>query len=738
MTIFYNKKTQEFHLYNSFISYIFCVLPNGHLGHLYYGKKINPKESYRHFNEGEYRSLTAYLSEDDSPFSLQHTRQEYPCFGSGDYASSAFTIRSEDGSTLSDFKIIGHDIQSGKPSLEGLPATYVEQDDEAQTLVVHLKDDVTETLLDLFYTIYEDRPVITRHASFKQVGQQKIILEKALSMSLDLRDDNYKWLHLDGAWGRERHLHCRPLDQGCQSIYSNKGASSSEHNPFMALLDPHANENQGEVLGFSLVYSGNFRGQIDVSPFQEARINLGIHPDHFSWPLSQGESFTTPEVVLVYSDQGLNKMSQIYHELYRQRLARGKWRDRLRPVLLNNWEAMTFDFDEDRILKLAKEAANVGVELFVLDDGWFGQRNSDRAGLGDWTVNREKLPNDLTGLISSIHELGMKFGLWIEPEMVNKDSDFYREHPDWIFHHPNRSTSHGRYQYTLNLAHEEVYQSIYQQLHHLLSEYEIDYIKWDMNRYMTEVYSIYDRPEQQGQLYHRYILNLYRLYDALINEFPEILFESCSSGGGRFDPAMLYYAPQAWTSDNSDAIERLKIQYGTSVVYPLSSMGCHVSEVPNQQVQRNTPLATRANVAYFGSFGYELDLSTLSENEKQKVAAQIAFYKANRSIFQQGQFTRLLSPFETDVTAWQVLSSDGSKGFVGYYRTLVSSNQGRRRLLLKNLQEDAFYQVNEGSIFSGATLMYAGLVISQNDFSEGLSDFSSLLISLKRVDKPSL
>ncbi|EFR43871.1 alpha-galactosidase [Streptococcus pseudoporcinus] len=732
MSIKFKPKTKEFHLYNQEVSYIFCVLSNGQLGHLYYGKRINPDESYLQFIEGEYRSLTSFVSEENSTFSLQHTRQEYPSFGTGDYADAAFMIKTKDGSRLSDFKFYDFKIQKGKPTLEGLPSTYVDSDEEAETLTIQLRDDYSQTLLELTYTIYENRPVITRHARFEQLGDEVIVLEKALSMSLDLLDSDFKCLHLDGAWGRERHVNVLPLKQGCHSIYSLKGASSAEHNPFLALLRGSANENFGEVFGFSLVYSGNFIGQIDVSPYDEARINFGIHPENFEWLLSKGDSFMTPEVVMVYSDCGLNGMSQTFHSLFRQRLVRGKWRDRLRPVLLNNWEAMTFDFDEKRILTLAKEAASVGIELFVMDDGWFGKRNSDRSGLGDWTVNHEKLPHGLTGLIESIHEMGMSFGLWIEPEMVNKDSDLYREHPDWIFHHPERNTSHGRFQYTLNLANEAVYQNIYQQLHHLLANHEIDYIKWDMNRYMSEVFSPLHSSQQQGELSHRYILNLYRLYDALTSEFPNVLFESCSSGGGRFDPAMLYYAPQTWTSDNSDAIERLKIQYGTSMVYPLSSMGCHVSEVPNQQVQRITPLSTRANVAYFGSFGYELDLSTLSNDEKKAITNQIAFYKNYRHVFQRGEFTRLISPFESKVTAWQVMSEDGNQGFVAFYRTMVTSNEGRQRLMLQNLQPEAIYKINHSKNYSGATLMNAGLVIDKEAFVEGLRDFTSLLISIEK------
>ncbi|MDV5972559.1 Bifunctional alpha-galactosidase/sucrose kinase AgaSK [Streptococcus canis] len=733
MTIIFKKKSKEFHIYNDKISYVICVLPNGHIGNLYFGKRLSQQDSYLHLLEGRHRAMTSYVYEDDENFSLQHTRQEYACYGTGDFSLPAFEIKQADGSLLSNFVFEDYRIFSGKPTLEGLPATYVEKESEATSLEIQLIDKVSETRLFLLYTIYENLAAVTRSARFEQLGQQEIRLTRALSLTLDLPDKHYDWLHLDGAWSRERHLVRTPLSQGCQSVYSLKGASSSEHNPFLALLRPNADEHQGEVLGFSLVYSGNFLAQIDVTPYQQTRVSLGIHPEHFEWRLAQGNHFQTPEVVIGYSEEGLNGLSQIYHNLYQKRLARGYWRDKERPILLNNWEAMTFDFDEERILKLAQQAADVGVELFVMDDGWFGARDNDQAGLGDWKVNLNKLPNGLTGVIAKVHEMGMSFGLWIEPEMVNKDSDLYRQHPDWIFHHPHRSQSHGRHQFTLDLSREEVFQNIYQQLYDLLSQHDIDYIKWDMNRYMTEVFSLTQANDRQGEIFHRYILNLYRLFDRLTSQFPKILFESCSSGGARFDPGLLYYAPQVWTSDDSDAIERLKIQYGTSIVYPLSTMGCHVSEVPNQQVSRLTPLETRANVAYFGAFGYELDLSELTTTELHEVKEQIAFYKRARKTFQYGRFTRLMSPFEDSSTAWQVMSESQEELFVGFYRSLIMANEGNQRLYLKGLDETATYQVNNQAVYSGSSLMYAGLPIASEDFPTGLKDFASILYRIQKL-----
>lgn len=733
MGIIFKEKEKEFHLFNNNISYILSILPNGHISNLYFGKRVSTNDTYGYLFIRKNRALTSYVFEDDATFSLQHTRQEYACYGTGDFAQPAFLIGQEDGSQLSHFAFDSFRIFSGKEPLKGLPATYVETADEATSLEITLVDRVTETRLYLLYTIYESRSVITRSTRFEQVGQQTIRLERALSMSLDLPDSDYDWLHLDGAWSRERHVQISRLHQGIQSIYSLKGASSAEHNPFMALKRPTADEHQGEVLGFSLVYSGNFLAQVDVSPYKQARVLLGIHPERFEWQLEQGESFQTPEVVMVYSDGGLNQMSQTYHDLYQKRLARGQWRDKERPILLNNWEAMTFDFDEDRILALAQKAADIGVELFVMDDGWFGERNHDRAGLGDWAVNLEKLPNGLTGVIKQIHAMGMRFGLWIEPEMVNKDSQLYRQHPDWIFHHPQRSQSHGRQQFTLDLSREDVYQNIYQQLHKLLSEHEIDYIKWDMNRYMTEVFSVTQSSGRQGEIFHRYILNVYRLYEQLTSEFPHILFESCSSGGARFDPGMLHYAPQTWTSDDTDAYERLFIQYGTSLVYPISSMGAHISEVPNQQVNRVTPLSTRANVAYFGAFGYELDLSELSVEELEDVKEQIVFYKQARRTFQYGTFTRLLSPFEGTHTAWQVISEDKTEVIVGVYRGLLQVNEGQYRLYLRGLDAEASYCLDGGPIYSGSSLMYAGFPLNMETFDGGVADFTSKLYCFKKV-----
>ena len=519
---------------------------------------------------------------------------------------------------------------------------------------------------------------------------------------------------------------------------SIRGNSSHNHNPFMILKRPTADEFQGEAIGFSLIYSGNFLAQVEVDTYDTARVLLGIHPHCFDWKLDPSEEFQTPEAVMVYTDQGLNHLSQTFHRLYQTRLARGYWRDRVRPILINNWEATYFDFTEDKLVEIAEKARECGVELFVLDDGWFGKRCGEQAGLGDWVANPDRLKNGITGLAQRIEDLGMKFGLWFEPEMVNKDSDLYREHPDWIIQTPGRRNSHGRYQYVLDFSRKEVVDRIYEMMDKILSEAKVSYIKWDMNRSITECYSAALPPDRQGEVYHRYILGVYDLYERLTSKFPQILFESCASGGGRFDPGMLYYAPQCWTSDDSDAVERIKIQYGTSYCYPVSSMGTHVSVVPNHQINRITPLDTRANVAYFGTFGYELDLNTLTADEQEEVKGQIAFMKQYRQLFQFGTFYRLQSPFEHNTLAWMVVSDDRKEAIVGWYRVLNGVNLPYGRLRLQGLSEDLPYRVNgESSIHYGSELMNAGLITT--DASSGQAqgdeemcrDFESRLYILK-------
>ena len=735
MPIIFHKELKEFHLYNKEISYIIHILPNGHVGNLYFGKKIDPYKTYNHLFEGIYRPLAAYVYEGDNKFSLQNTRQEYPTFGLSDFRKGAFLIKQENGSEISDFKYESHKIIEGKLKLKGLPQTYVENKEDATTLEITLLDEVIKSKLKLYFTIFEDRAVITRSASFLNLSNKSINIEKAMSFNLDLPDSNYNMIQLNGAWGRERHVYDRSIKEGTQGFYSLKGASSAEFNPFLALRRSNTDEFSGEVIGFSLVYSGNFMAEIDVDTYNQTRIMMGIHPDRFSWPLNLNEEFYTPEVVIVYSDKGLNYMSQVYHSLYRECLMRGRWRNSVRPILLNSWEALSFSIDEEKIKELATNASKLGVELFVLDDGWFGKRNNDNAGLGDWTVNKEKFPNGLNEIIEYINKLGMDFGIWIEPEMVNKDSELYRAHPDWIIHDPNRKPSHTRNQYTLDFSRDEVVDHIYNQIEKLLSDYNISYVKWDMNRYITECYSKDKGANLQGTVYHKYILNVYKLYDKLTTRFPNILFESCSSGGARFDPGMLYYAPQTWTSDNTDAMERIKIQYGSSLVYPLISMGSHVSESPNQQVFRETALETRANVAYFGNLGYELDVNNLWDVEKEEIKKQIQFYKENREVFQFGEFYRIKNPYNNNISAWMVKSNDEKTIILGCYKLLNHANEGKERVKLFGLDKDGDYKLSYPyeKEFKGDELMNVGISMNDDYFCNSGNDFSSVLYLLRKI-----
>ncbi len=725
MCISYHENTQTFHLFNGQISYIFKVLKNGQLGHLYYGSFIQDRSSFDHLLELRPRPMAACSFLDDISFSLEHIKQEYPSYGSGDLRHPAFEIIQENGSRISNFQYVRHTIQKGKPKLPGLPATYVEDEREAQTLCITLYDTLIDMELILSYTIYRDYPVITRNSFFKNMGKQKLILNNAMSMSVDLPDANFEMVTLTGAWSRERFVKKRRLHHGLQSVYSMRGCSSSNFNPFLALKRPNTSEDSGEVYGFSFVYSGNFLAQVEVDTYDVSRITMGIHPNTFTWTLEGNECFQTPEVVMVYTCLGMNAMSQMYHTLYQSRLAKGEWRDQVRPILINNWEATYFDFHEQKILDIANTAKSLGIEMFVLDDGWFGKRNDDTSSLGDWYPNKNKLPNGIKGLADKIEKIVLKFGLWFEPEMVNKNSELYRAHPEWVFETPGRESCHGRNQFILDFSNPEVVNYIYRSMVCILNDAAISYIKWDMNRCMSEVYSSTLASEHQGKVMHAYILGVYSLYERLTTKFPHILFESCASGGARFDPGMLYYAPQCWTSDNTDAVERLKIQYGTSYVYPISSLGTHVSAIPNHQMLREVPLETRANVAYFGTFGYELDVTTLSDKEKEEVKQQVQFMKQYREILQFGTFYRLLSPFEGNTTAWMIVSKDQNIAIVGYYRVLQLVNVGYTRLKLHGLCKDKEYHIDLlGLKCRGDELMNVGLITSDASSGENKEEYN--------------
>ncbi len=740
MPILYHESTGIFHLTNAYVSYLMRIMENGQLEHLYYGKRIRDREDFSHLHEEALRSHMVLSTPEPSSLALHYTGQEYPVYGTGDYKSPAVSILQENGSRISVFTYESFRVLAGKPSLQGLPAVYAESPEEASTLEISLFDTVSGTRLVLSYTLFENAPVITRHTRITQEGERPVRIERAMSTCVEFHDSSFEMLQLSGAWGRERYIHERALEMGIQAVQGLCGTcSGAEQNPFLALKRPGATERTGDVYGFSLVYSSSFLAQTEVSTHDMTRVMMGIHPDTFSWKLEQGQTFTTPEAVMVFSDQGLGGMSRTFHRLYRRRLARGFWRDRERPILLNNWEGTYFNFNEEKLLAMARKAKEAGIELFVLDDGWFGARNDDYRGLGDWQCNLDKIPSGIDGLSRKIEEIGLHFGLWVELEMVNMDSDLYRAHPDWILQTPGRVPSPSRHQYVLDYSRQEVVDHIYDMVAEILEKSRITYIKWDMNRYMSEGYSAHLGPERQGELMHRYILGVYSLYERLTSAFPEILFESCASGGARFDPGILYYAPQAWCSDDTDAWERCKIQYGTSLVYPLSMIGSHVSAVPNHQVFRMTPLETRGAVAMFGSFGYELDLDRLREEEFEIVKSQVKRMKTLRRLIQtDSDFYRLCSPFEKNEAGWICVSSDRTKAAACLCQKLNKVNASWLRFHLDGLREDLFYRIScmaGGKEWSykafGDELMYAGIPVDRECLTEAGGDFAAVIFVLE-------
>ncbi len=737
MPITWSAESQDFHLHNECISYAIRVLDNGWLGHLYFGTAVRAGRSFAHLAPGEFAGFANRVGD---PLAL-----EFPTGGSGDYRIPALAVEQADGSGVLDLRYKSHRIMASKPSIPGLPSAYTEVGGEAETLEILLVDPVADLEVRLLYSIFRDRPLVTRSARVTNVGKSAAIVRCAMSASIDVPDSDWQLITLNGDWARERHVDRRDLRPGHQSVSSLRGASSSQHNPFMALVRPSTTEEAGEAIGLSLAYSGNFAAEVEVEPFGTARARIGINPDGFSWILEPGASFHTPEAILVYSGTGLGDMSQAYHSFFRERVARGSWRDKPRPILLNNWEATYFDFDEARLLEIASSARELGIELFVLDDGWFGQRDDDTTSLGDWTVNRSKLPGGLESLARKVEDLGMRFGIWIEPEMISRASALFEAHADWAVGIPARPRTEHRNQYVLDMSRPEVVDHLFGVLSSVLGSAPISYVKWDMNRNITEPFTASLPAWRQGEFMHRYILGVYDLYDRLTKAFPGILFESCAGGGARFDPGMLAYAPQTWTSDNTDAVDRLKIQYGTTLAYPLSSMGAHVSAVPNHQSGRMTPLSTRAAVAFFGVFGYELDPTILSEKERSSLAEQVAFYKKWRQVIQYGRFHRLLSPFEGDgnETAWMTVGDDRRTALVGFYEVLNRVNIGPRRLRLRGLDPAALYGVSvwpadaEPSVptvtVGGDVLMAAGLVIEARRTSS-LGDSLSRVYVLERVE----
>lgn len=729
MSIHFHEDLGVFHLQSDRSSYVIELVRGVYPAHAYWGRRIRDNRVGNLLERRGRASFSPTPFREDASFSLDSLPQEYPGYGSGDFRQPAYQVQLANGATVTEAEYVRHRIYSGKPKLEGLPAVYTEQDAEADTLELELLDRVSGLTIYLSYTVMHAFDAITRSVSFRNDSKENITLLRAMSASVDMNHSRYDLLHLHGAWARERHVQRRRLSPGMQGIESRRGSSSHNHNPFLALLSEGAGEEHGEVYGFSLVYSGSFSAQVEVDQYETARVTMGLNPFDFSWLLEPGQSFQTPEAVMVFSAEGLGGMSRRYHKMYRTRLSRGQFRDATRPVLVNNWEATYFNFNADKIEQIASAGRDLGIELFVLDDGWFGKRNDDTTSLGDWVVDKNKLPEGLEDLVKRVRNLDMQFGLWFEPEMISPDSDLYRQHPDWCLHVEGRRRTEGRQQLILDFSREEVGDAVADMLRSILQSAPITYVKWDMNRNMTEIGSAALPPERQRETAHRYMLGLYRVMEQLTTEFPHILFESCSGGGGRYDPGMLYYMPQTWTSDNSDAVSRLKIQYGTSLVYPLSSMGAHVSAVPNHQVFRNTSLRTRAHAAMSGNFGYELDLTAFSEQEKEEVREQVKLYKEIRHLVQFGDFYRLRNPFEGNEAAWTIVSEDRSEAVLYYFRILSEANEPIVWLRTAGLDPEGDYRcVEDGNIYGGDRLMNAGLAIPSMH-----GDFQSFMWRFERV-----
>lgn len=725
MGIIFNEDNKLFHIQSKRTSYILSVLETGHLINLYWGRKINSNKINYVVKK---RACGSFLADLDNieALHLEVIAQEYPSYGSPDLRSPAIQVKLANGTTVTDFRYESHEIYRGKKKLEGLPATYAEKEDEVESLEITLKDEVANLRVILSYTVFENYDSITRSCKVINDSNDEVDILRALSANVDFTHSEFDLIQLSGSWARERHIVRTALRSGGQCIESRRGASSHAQNPFIALVSKDATEDKGEVYGFNLIYSGNFLASVEVDMHSNARTQIGINPFDFTWNLESGQSFQTPEVVMVYSPNGLTGMSHIYHDLYRERLCRGTHRDKERPILINNWEATYFDFNTEKLISIAKEASSLGIEMLVMDDGWFGKRNADNSSLGDWVVNEEKIQGGLKNLVDEVNKLGMEFGIWFEPEMISPNSDLFREHPDWCIHIEGREPALCREQYVLDLSRQEVVDYIYESVKKVLSSANITYVKWDMNRQLTDLGSMNVTPERHGELFHRYMLAVYEMMNRLTTDFPDLLLENCSGGGARFDAGMLYYSPQIWCSDDTDAIERLKIQEGTSMVYPLSAMGAHVSDCPNHTVGRTTPFETRGHVALAGTFGYELDVTRIPEKDREMIPAQVEMYHKYNDLVRRGDYYRIENFSENHgFDSWEVVSKDKKEVLVTCVQVLGRPNYHSRRIKLKGLEEDVMYKIEEtGEVISGGALMYAGINVSL------YGDYSSKLIHL--------
>ncbi len=733
MPIIYDEVNKIFNLQTKNSSYIMGIVNDTYLAHIHYGKKFNYTDSVSSMlgfdvHKGGNISPLDYGNEGKGQICLDILPQEYPTYGS-DLREPAFHAEFADGTSYTKLLYKGYKIHKGKDKIPGLPAVYTEEGDRAESIDIELFDEIKNITVILHYAVLEDFDAISRRVTVINNSDENVKLKKVMSTAIDFNNCEYNFTTLNGAWARERHIERVPLHKGVQGVDSKRGASGHRHNPFIMLSGKDATEDYGEAYGFSFVYSGNFEATAEVEYNNATRVLMGINSFDFSWLLEPGESFYSPEVVMVYSAVGIGEMSRCYHKMYRTRLCRGKYRDSVRPVLINVWEAVYFTCNEEKILSIAEKANDVGIELLVLDDGWFGKRDSDNCSLGDWVVYKEKLPSGISGLAKKVNDIGLKFGLWFEPEMISPDSDLYRAHPDWCIHIKGRGKSLGRQQLILDFSRTEVCDHIVKVVSEVLASANISYVKWDMNRNMSEIGNEVLPAERQRELPHRYMLGLYRVLEELTGRFPDILFEGCAGGGGRFDPGMLYYFPQIWTSDDSDAIERLYIQEGTALVYPVSSAGAHVSAVPNHQVGRTTPLYTRGNVAMTGQFGYELDLTKLSEEELKAIKTQVETYKDIGTKITDANLYRLKSPFEGNVAAWEFLSDEKDFAALMICNKLGIPSAPNVHIKLRNLIPNAEYKEKvTGKVYRGEILENVGIAYIPS------RDFNSVMLVFEKIN----
>lgn len=708
MSVIYNETRRIFKLDTENTSYLIGISPEGYVGHVYYGEYLEDADAY-YLLRTEEPPFTPSVNEREKSSFLDYFPTEYPSGGVGDYRESCINVRNEAGCMGSEFFYDSYEIKTGKPSLDGLPASFGGAED-VTTLEITCVDPVLNLKLILSYSAFEKEDVITRSVKIVNTGKQQVRLEKVYSACLDMDNENFELLTLHGSWGRERHIQRRVICYGKQLVSSAKGKPGHQEHPFIALVTPGTNQQQGRVYGMHFVYSGNFIGQAELTQFDTVRMVMGIHQEEFCWNLRGGESFQAPEVVLTFSEEGLGKMTRSLHDFYRQHMIRSKYKDQKRPILINNWEATYFDFNTEKLLDIAREAKKDGIEMLVMDDGWFGKRNSDNCSLGDWFVNEDKINGGLKHLVEEVKKIGLKFGIWFEPEMISPDSELYKVHPEWAIHIEGRKATQIRQQYVLDLSNPEVIDYAYESVAKILRSVSIDYVKWDMNRELSDLGSSYLDKDSQQELFHRYVLGLYKMQERLIMEFPDLLLENCSGGGARFDPGMLYYSPQIWCSDDTDAVERLEIQEGTALIYPLSTMGAHVSVCPNHSVGRITPFETRGHVALAGTFGYELDITKLPEEERKMIKEQTEMYHKYNDLVREGDYYRIASFSENGhYDCYMEVAKDKSEALVTYVQVRGMTNNKSRKLKLQGLDPKAIYQL-EGTeeSYSGEILMKGG------------------------------